>query len=189
MKGRHRRARAVSMHVRLRIVRTLAVALALGTMLSCGKDDAAGRSDDIAARLEKLRAVPYTSVTSEEVSPDTVGVMFYDRDRAWKGYNLYCSRIEPEAFLIDMEGNVVNRWYYKQDRLKFWNYALLLENGNIIVLNKFWYVFMLDWNSNLVRRKMGQGRISHIKTSSAIAITIDIMFRSENAFSKVFRYF
>ena len=118
-------------------------------LTSCGKEDSGDKSRGLEQRLQKLRSVPYTAVSEEKVSGDTVGVTVYDAERAWPGYNLYCSRIDPEAFLIDMQGNVVHRWSYEQDAFNYWNYAILLENGDIIVLNKFLYILQIDWDSNL----------------------------------------
>ena len=94
--------------------------------------------------------MPYTATTDEEVPEDVAGVTIFDRDRVWPGYNFYTARITPEAFLLDMNGNVVNRWSYEQDRFRYWDYAILLQGGDIIATNKFWYIFRLDWNSNLV---------------------------------------
>lgn len=128
-------------------------ALGLGVGTFCGKEEPSRSSSDLEERLEKLRSVPYTSVTQEKVSEDTAGVISIDRDRAWPGYNLYCSRLAPEAFLLDLDGNIVNRWSYEQERYKVWDHAILLDNGDIIVLNKFLYIFQLDWNSNLIWEK------------------------------------
>lgn len=136
-------------------MRYLVMCLALAAVLCsfCGKDEAADESRALKERLERLKSVPYTATTDEEIPENQEGVTIYDEARAWDGYNLYCSRIEPEAFLLDMNGNSVRRWYYQQDRFKFWNYAILLDGGDLIVLNKFWYIFKLDWNSNLVWEK------------------------------------
>ena len=138
------------MHMRLCSLGALAIAFFLIATLSCGKDESTNHADEIKERLEKLRSVPYTAVTSELAQEQLAGVTFFDRDRAWPGYNLYCSRIEPEAFLFDMDGNIVNRWFYEQERFRFWNYAILFANGDLVVLNKFLYIFKIDWNSNLV---------------------------------------
>lgn len=124
--------------------------LSLVLNVSCGREESARESRELGERLEKLRSVPYTSVTSDRVSAEIAGVTRHDTAGTWPGYNLYCSRIAPEAFLFDTDGNIVNRWYYKHDRFRFWNYALLLDNGELIVLSESQYIFKLDWNSNLV---------------------------------------
>jgi hypothetical protein len=141
------------MRSRLLLLAFVVIALALGLATFCGKEEPSRRSSELEERLETLRSVPYTSVTSEKVSEDTAGVMFIDRDRAWPGYNFYCSRLAPEAFLLDLDGNIVNRWSYEQEPYKLWDHAILLDNGDIVVLNKFLYIFQLDWNSNLIWEK------------------------------------
>ena len=127
--------------------------LLLMTTVFCGKEEPANRSDDLQDRLEKLRSVPYTSVTSEKVTGDTTGVVLFDRSRAWPGYNLYCSRITPEALLLDMEGNVVHTWAYEPVDHKVWDHAALLDNGDLLVLDKFRFILQLDWDSNLIWEK------------------------------------
>jgi len=121
----------------------------------CGKEEAADESRALEERLERLRSVPYTATTDEEVTENLGGVTIYDRAKAWQGYNLYCSRIEPEAFLLDMDGNIVNRWFYEQDRFNAWNYAILDDNGDLVVLNDTRYILKLDWDSNLIWEKSG----------------------------------
>lgn len=137
----------------LHITGLAAAALVMITTLFCAGDEPADRSREVEDRLEKLRSVPYTSVTPEKVSGEAAGVTLFDRDRAWPGYNLYCSRIEPRAFLLDMDGSVVHEWSYRQEDYKLWDHAILLANGDIIVLNKFKYIFRLSWDSELVWEK------------------------------------
>jgi hypothetical protein len=136
----------------MRPVRTSIGAVALTLLAAttfCGKEQPEDKSQELERRLQQLRSVPYTTVSQKEASADTAGVTIFDVDRACPGYNLYCDRITPEAYLIDMNGNLVHRWYYDQDYLNLWSHALFLDNGDLIVLNKFLYIFQIDWNSNL----------------------------------------
>jgi hypothetical protein len=103
-----------------------------------------------ARRLERLRSVPYTSLTETPVDSTVSGVLVYDRDRACPGYNLYCSRIRPEVRLIDMEGNLVHVWTYPSDTSSIWDHAIMLENGDVVVIEKFKDLLRLDWDSNLL---------------------------------------
>jgi len=124
--------------------------------LSLRKDQPAGTSgDDPDQRLARLRAVPYTSVTRDEVGDEPVGVIVHQRDKAHGGYNLYCSRISPEVFLMDMEGNIVHRWEYPESRqrLSERNHAVMLENGDVMVVNEPKNLWRLDWKSNVVWKK------------------------------------
>lgn len=126
----------------------------LAWLAVCGTlfaDDAKGRRiDDLRKRLKSLRSVPYTMLTQDEVDLTTAGVRVYDKDLAWKGYNLYCSRTRSQAVLMDMDGNVVNRWSYPADEHYRWNHAILPANGDLVVIRKFRDLLRLDWNSNLV---------------------------------------
>ncbi len=66
------------------------------------------------------------------------GVLTYDRDRAWAGYTLYCESWEDpsqspdgkgEILLIDMDGEIVHRWYVETALQSF---CKLLPDGNLI---------------------------------------------------------
>jgi hypothetical protein len=108
--------------------------------------------DPNARRLERLRSVPYTSVTETPVDSTNSGVIVYERDRTYDGYNLYCSRILPEVRLMDMSGNIVHIWTYPPDTSLAWDHAIMLESGDVIVIEKFKYLLRLDWDSNPVWR-------------------------------------
>ena len=125
------------------------IGLAAVLLSSCGKEEPQSKAESLEKRLEQLRSVPYTSLT-EEAGSGASGVTLLDTARAWPGYNLYCSRTSPEAFLIDMAGAVAHRWSYQQADSRTWDYALLLEGGDLVILNKFVNVFRLDRNSNMI---------------------------------------
>ncbi len=108
--------------------------------------------DPNARRLDRLRSVPYTSVTETTIDSTNSGVIVYDRDRAYKGYNLYCSRVRPEVRLIDMQGNLVHVWTYPPDSVNTWDHAVMLGNGDVVLIEKFKYLLRLDWDSNPVWR-------------------------------------
>lgn len=110
------------------------------------------RSRDLKERLKVLRSVPYTTVTEEEVSPDRVGVVLHNRERAYEGYNIYIDRSSSSVALMDMEGTVVHRWTYPDDQPRHWDHAIMLGNGDVIAIRKFHDVLRLDWNSDLVWR-------------------------------------
>jgi hypothetical protein len=127
----------------------LLISLAALLVIFCGQEAPESKTGSLEKRLEQLRSVPYTSLT-EEVGGESSGVTLHDESRAWPGYNLYCSRTSPEAYLIDMNGAVVHRWSYTQDDDRTWDHALLLEGGDLMVLNKFVNVFKLDRHSDLI---------------------------------------
>ncbi len=131
----------------------LPILLAALLILCCSKD---GREDQRAPdalerKLQRLRSVPYSSLTQEGFEGDSCGVLIYDTDRASAGYNLFCSRINPEIRLLDMHGRLVHRWFYEvssEDDLC--EHAILLDNGDVIVVDRFKHLIKLDWNSNIL---------------------------------------
>jgi hypothetical protein len=116
-----------------------------------GDGEAAGEQasrEDLRERLEAIRSVPYTQVTAEDADSVVTGVVKYDRDRAWKGYNLHCSLIRSEAYLTDMEGNILNRWTYPPKHMYTWEHVDMLPNGDLLVIRKFFELIRMDWDSN-----------------------------------------
>jgi hypothetical protein len=134
-------------------VAIVAAVLLLFIGLSMHRGDTSGKQrDDLAERLEKLRSLPYTSVTSDDADQDRTGVTIYDGQRAYPGYNLFCSEVSPTAFLMDMEGNVVHRWEYSTGRTRRWTWAhaIMLDNGDLVVVDRPRNLMRLGWNSNLL---------------------------------------
>jgi hypothetical protein len=107
------------------------------------------------AGLARLRAIPYINYTEDKVDGSESGVVVHDRDRAWPGYNLYCSRSAPEAFLIDMEGEVVHKWSYPEPSFDLWDYAIMLDQGELVVVQKFKKLMKLDRDSKLIWARSG----------------------------------
>jgi len=68
--------------------------------------------------LEKLKAQPYLSHTSDKVNKDQSGVTIYNPGLACDGYNIY------KNYMMDMEGQIVHKW--KGTLLT------ILEDGDII---------------------------------------------------------
>jgi hypothetical protein len=133
---------------------------------SCRRDEPQGGSETLEKRLDKLRSVPYTTLTAESAG-DTSGVLVFERAKAWPGYNLYCSRITPEALLLDMEGTVVHRWHYPQGNDKVWDHAIMLEGGDLLVLNKFENIIKLDRDSDLIWDKPVPGHHDVVEAEDA----------------------
>ena len=122
-------------------------------ILGCSRDDSGdAKSEDLKRRLKRLRSVPYTSVTTEPMEPRRVGVVLHEADKAYGGYNIYCSHISPKAFLMDMNGKIVHEWSYPTEKSQLWNHAVMLDKGDLLVINKLKHLLKLDWNSNLLWR-------------------------------------
>jgi hypothetical protein len=125
----------------------LAAAVLIGQ--ACAEKD--GRKD-LEKRLKALRSVPYTTVTAEEVDPAASGVVKYKPSRSYRGYNLYCSTLSSEVFLMDMSGSVVHRWSYPDKQNLVWDHAEMLDNGDVLVIRKFHDILRLRWDSGLIWR-------------------------------------
>lgn len=136
------------------LMRTFLLACVLVLVLGCSRERREARqgsADALEERLEKLRAVPYTLLTEEKVSGATSGVTVFDRIQAFHGYNLFCSRTSPEVVLLDMEGRPVHIWRYVfKDKHDLCEHAILLENGDVIIVDRFKRILKLDWNSNAI---------------------------------------
>jgi hypothetical protein len=130
---------------------TAATALVLVLAVSGKNEDQSERSNrDLKRRLERLRSVPYASVTAEKADPSKSGVLVHDKGRAYPGYNLYCSEVKAEAYLMDMSGKIVHTWTYPEIRPWRWRVVEMLDNGDLLVINKNLALIKLDWHSNLI---------------------------------------
>lgn len=121
--------------------------------LACSKGEDGSAEEDLQARLDKMRALPYTSVTEEEASADLSGVVVYDMDRAWPGYNLLLDRLETRAAFLDMEGNVVHQWSDIQMGERGWQHGIFLENGDLVTFVQDMETVRLNWDSVVLWKK------------------------------------
>lgn len=126
-------------------------------------------------KLERLRSIPYTTMTPERVRGPS-GVTVYDSLRSWRGYQIFCSAVSPEVFLMDMYGKIVHRWYYPEKRKRHWVWApaLMLPNGDVIVVSRMKDVKRLDWDSNLIWKL---DAVAHHEVSIAPDSTIYTIIR------------
>ena len=125
---------------RLAVILILAAvaALVIGLAVSQRHESPAEKKPepDLGRRLERLRSLPYTTVTPDEVEASRSGVILHDTDRACPGYNLYCSGVKAEAYLMDMSGEIVHTWTYPDIEPWHWRAVEMLENGDLLVINK-----------------------------------------------------
>lgn len=105
--------------------------------------------------LGALVSLPYVGYVEEsESSKQNRNVTIYTQESAYTGLNLYNNHfgLPSGSFLIDMEGNLIHKWVYK-DRLKtVWRFAELEDDGSLIVLLRQSKpgLIKLDWESNLI---------------------------------------
>ena len=60
--------------------------------------------------LDQLRALGYVDFGAEKADPAVAGVVVYDPERSYPGYNLYTVRPFYRADLVDADGNLVHSW-------------------------------------------------------------------------------
>jgi len=104
--------------------------------------------------LEMLRSVPYLSFSDSGVDESKGHVEFYDREKAYLGYNLYCSKSVGEAYLLDMNGQVIHRWTETSTGdSSTLQHAVMLENGDLMMIRQPMELLRLNWNSELIWKK------------------------------------
>lgn len=132
--------------------------------------DEKGTSDprEDLSREEFERLVGLGYLGGYEDAPAHAGVVRFDPERAYPGYNLIVSGHAPEAFLTDMTGDVVHRWrhaapsaYGVRDERNFWRRVHLLEGGELLAIFDPHGIIKLDRRSNLLWATDGSNRIHH----------------------------
>jgi len=94
-----------------------------------------------------VKSLPYLSwQPAEKAHIDKKGVTIYDQENSYKGLNLYNYDGHPEAYLIDMSGDVLHTWSCPKGK---WHHVELLENGDLLVIVRNKSLLKLDWESNI----------------------------------------
>jgi hypothetical protein len=110
-----------------------------------------GADEDWAHRLERLRSIPYVALSDTVADGEGSGVTFFDKRKAYRGYNLYCTRFTGEAFLMDMSGQVVHSWkYLSREESGSYHHVMMLNNGDLLAIKQHSKLLRLDWNSRSV---------------------------------------
>ena len=105
-------------------------------------------------------------------APQSKNVTVYNKNRTYNGLNFYTSGHAPEAFLIDMNGNILDRWHYsnaediwpsrkKDTKGSFWRRAHLYKNGDILAIYEGTGLIKLDKDSQLLWSYSGQKQPHH----------------------------
>jgi len=139
-----------------RLVRIVVLSLVLISVSTSirGDERTSKKPEDWKKQLEMLRSMPYVSLTESMANESEAGVLFYDPEKACEGYNLYCTSSSGEALLLDIDGQVVHRWtYIPQKEISGSEHAVMLENGDLVVIKMFQELFRLDWDSKLIWKK------------------------------------
>jgi hypothetical protein len=81
-----------------------------------------------ALEFEPLQALGYVE-GSYDPDPNASGVVLHDEAAASPGYNLYSSRNQSSAQLIDMQGREIHRW--NSSAKGKWQHVELLPDGRV----------------------------------------------------------
>jgi len=100
--------------------------------------------------LEALVALPYLSWSEEEADPEKLGVMVWDEERAWPGFNLYTNDVN-EAYLMDMSGRRLHTWTLPE-KYTHCEHFELLAGGDIAIVCVGQALLRLDRDSNILWR-------------------------------------
>ncbi len=112
--------------------------------------------------LRSLETLGY--VTGHQPTGGAVGVVTHSPDLCWDGYNLYTSGHAPEAFLMNMDGEITHSWRYPiedawpdyeaialyQRETHHWFRAELLPDGGLLAIFNHAGLIRIDSKSNLV---------------------------------------
>jgi hypothetical protein len=108
--------------------------------------------------MAELKSIGY--LQGYRPPPDEQGIVVYDPERAYSGYNLSVSGHAAEASLLDMTGEVLHAWSSDFTRIwperpvttnsMFWRRARLLENGDLLAIYEGEGLIRLDRDSNLL---------------------------------------
>jgi hypothetical protein len=116
-----------------------------------------------AERIEQLSSIGYLAAT--QPAGDSQGVTLHAPGRTAPGLNLITSGHAPVAVLMDMNGEVLHEWRAEfaqifpdhpklagaeKSRRNYWRDALLLPNGDIVVIWELFGLFKLDRDSQLL---------------------------------------
>lgn len=88
--------------------------------------------------------------TADSVDATRSGVILYESDSTWEGYNLFGTGTSGEVLLIDMEGRVAHRWTDPRESPGSMIFPVLLAGGDILAIQGPRGLVRLDWNSNLI---------------------------------------
>ena len=135
----------------------LVLALALLSTDALGDEENSKQPEDWEKRLEMLRSVPYLSYSEDSIDESDTCVVLHYPEKTCEGYNFYCTRASGQAFLLNMNGQVVHRWTYppREANSRGEDYAVMLGNGDLLVLIKRTELLRINWDSELIwRRKL-----------------------------------
>jgi hypothetical protein len=105
--------------------------------------------DNSIDKSRSLQTLPYVSWVPAGESIDKIGVTQYDPNLAFEGINLYPSKQLQEAYLIDMQGDVLHKWAKSVEGDRGWRHVEMCKNKDLLVVTVDGTLMRLDWDSNV----------------------------------------
>jgi hypothetical protein len=116
--------------------------------------DDAEKVNDTEYTVAKLMSLPYIEWSEDDKNITIKGVTYYDSNLSYPGLNLYNSRFKTEAYIIDMEGRLIQNWSIPSDgptkSLSGWHHIILGENRSLYAIQKGEKLLKIDRDSNIV---------------------------------------
>lgn len=119
---------------------------AIVALLGCGAAEPVEPGATTALQLRALGYVEWAPLDAAEAR--RLGVVAHDPARARPGLNLYSSRGDDNARLVDMNGTLVHEWQ-SQRAGDAWNAVEFAPNRDLLVLSRGESVERLDRSSNV----------------------------------------
>ncbi|MFH1754118.1 MAG: arylsulfotransferase family protein, partial [Candidatus Latescibacterota bacterium] len=120
---------------------------------------AKSRNESGSGQIDQLKSLPYLDWVATGGDVGKTGVISHDSLRAFGGLNIYTSRESHEAYLIDMNGNLVHKWFAEPLQNTSWQHVELCANNDLLVVAKEEMLVRLDWNSRI--RWQTEMRVHH----------------------------
>jgi len=99
---------------------------------------------------EALKSLPYLVWTPAGEDIDKIGVTEYNSTLSYKGPNIYNSKNDVNAYLVDMSGKVIHMW---SDGISQWSHVEMYKNGDLLGIFENKNLVKLDWDSRVKWRK------------------------------------
>ena len=101
--------------------------------------------------IEKLKTLGYVDWSYAGDDIEKIGVVHHDSEQSFKGLNIYCSQRFPEAYLIDMQGNIVHKWSKDLDDCRSWDHHVeLVGNGELLVVAVDKMILKVNYDSEVI---------------------------------------
>lgn len=106
------------------------------------------KGDEKDASQNRLASLGYIAWSDVEEGREGSGVVLHDGKRAFQGYNLFHSEVSPNAYLMDMEGNIVHKWTLPGHAAL--NHVEPIGNCSVYLMVKDEGIYLLDGGSRIV---------------------------------------